>query len=131
MEEKKKNNKGFSLVELIVVIAIMAVLIGVIAPQFLGYTEKAKRSTDIQNAQSIAAQIEVMIAENDRVKATEDWVKIDAGDAVYKIENAPKPKLKRGDFLYKVDDKGNVTISVGMETGVTRYELYPKLNSSY
>ena len=33
-EMKKMNNKGFSLVELIIVIAIMAVLIVVLAPQF-------------------------------------------------------------------------------------------------
>ncbi|NLY81643.1 MAG: prepilin-type N-terminal cleavage/methylation domain-containing protein [Clostridiales bacterium] len=38
------KNKGFSLIELIVVIAIIAVLVGVIAPQFLGYTKRAKES---------------------------------------------------------------------------------------
>ena len=41
-----KNNKGFSLVELIIVIAIMAVLIGVLAPQYLKYVEKSRVSSD-------------------------------------------------------------------------------------
>ena len=58
---KKTNNKGFSLVELIIVIAIMAVLVGVLAPQFIGYVGKAKISTDIQNAQSIASALQVKI----------------------------------------------------------------------
>ena len=60
---KKTNNKGFSLVELIVVIAIMAVLIGVLAPQFTKYVEQSRRSTDIQNAEAIKTAVLADIAD--------------------------------------------------------------------
>ena len=59
---KKMNNKGFSLVELIVVIAIMAVLVGVLAPQFIKYVESSRRSTDVSNAQNIQSAILADIA---------------------------------------------------------------------
>lgn len=61
---KKMNNKGFSLVELIIVIAIMAVLVGVLAPQFLKYVESSRVQKDesavaeVQNAVMIACSVE-------------------------------------------------------------------------
>lgn len=50
---KKTNNKGFSLVELIIVIAIMAILVGVLAPQYLKYVEKSRRSADLDQLDSV------------------------------------------------------------------------------
>lgn len=47
-KQKSLTNKGFSLVELIIVIAIMAVLVGVLAPQYIKYLDKSKISSDKQ-----------------------------------------------------------------------------------
>lgn len=45
---KKINNKGFSLVELIIVIAIMAILVGIVGTQVIPYIDKARKAKDIQ-----------------------------------------------------------------------------------
>ena len=49
----KGNNKGFSMVELIIVIAIVAVLVGLIATQLIKYMEKSKVSSDEQTLNAI------------------------------------------------------------------------------
>ena len=54
-----KNNKGFSLVELIIVIAIMAVLVGVLAPTYLQYVEKSKKSNDVSTVDSVVNAVEI------------------------------------------------------------------------
>ena len=53
MKERKLNNEGFSLIELIVVIAIMAILVGVMAPTVTKFIERANESNDIQALQTI------------------------------------------------------------------------------
>ncbi len=51
--KKKTNNKGFTLVELIIVVAIIAVLAAVLAPQYIRYVERSRQSNDLQIAASI------------------------------------------------------------------------------
>lgn len=47
-KNEKKDNKGFSLVELIIVIAIMAILVGVVGTQVLPYIDKSRHAKDVQ-----------------------------------------------------------------------------------
>ena len=51
----KKSNKGFSLVELIIVIAIMAILAAAIAPALIRYINKARRADDLTAAGEIVS----------------------------------------------------------------------------
>jgi type IV pilus assembly protein PilA len=55
--QRLKSKKGFSLVELLIVIAIMAVLVGILAPQYIRYVERSRQSADIQVVNSIATAI--------------------------------------------------------------------------
>lgn len=62
---KKKDNKGFSLVELIIVVAIMAILVGLLAPQYIKYVEKSRKSTDASNLSELVNALQVYAADSE------------------------------------------------------------------
>ena len=57
------SNEGFSLVELIIVIAIMAILVGVVALAVIPYLEKSRESKDLQALDTVASAVTTAIAD--------------------------------------------------------------------
>ena len=80
------NNKGFSLIELIIVIAIMAILVAIIAPNLTKYLSESKRQTDNRNIDEVRHQVVNCISE----AATKNVDVIDtssgATEAYYRLE---------------------------------------------
>ena len=59
---KKLDKKGFTLVELLLVIALLAVIGGVFVPRLFGTLDNAKADADLASARNLAHQAELLIA---------------------------------------------------------------------
>lgn len=82
MKTLKKNNKGFSLVELIVVILIMAIIAVALAPQVMKWVDESKVSTDNNNKATMKSAIDAAVADYMHQKGDLD----DAGYTFYIAE---------------------------------------------
>lgn len=63
MEKARKNNKGFSIVELIVVVLIIAIIAVALAPQVVKYVGKARTNVEANNAATIKSAVQAAVAE--------------------------------------------------------------------
>ena len=145
-KEMKKNNKGFTLVELIVVLVILAILAAILVPTLLGYIDRAKSEKDFSTAQTVrvAAQSAIDQAYGEGYK-TDNNTKVTAitgmfglfegakGDADLDVTLAANKGKKYSKLVYTLSgvDKDKVeefkfTYSGGIITGG-----YVKINKVY
>lgn len=144
------KNKGFSMVELIIVIAIIALLSGALAPALVKYINKARLSTDIDTGKEIAKALMTNIT-NEAVRdnavahttpqPVSDMDGNDFKNAVYEMLGVSDIKGKstrdadgndfdsdKRCFYYTLDaDKNKVEVYYG---GITAdYQIYPTTGS--
>lgn len=142
------RNRGFSLIELIIVVAIMTILAGFLAPMLVRYINKSRLSTDINTGRELAMAITSVVAD-DAVKdnavehatpqPVEDMDGNDFKKAVYEMLSVDEIKGKSKKdadgnpfsnpvFYYTLDsDKNKVEVFYG---GITEdYQVYPVTGS--
>lgn len=140
----KKKKKGFTLIELIVVIAIIAIISLIAIPKVMGYQADAKVKADKANAKTIANVVATEITNGDIAADTAiSNIEIDSLPEVatapaktdvtakyFIIKNLQSvPKIQSStnsgkNFFVNIDDKNNVTIFDG-NSGSGGKQIYP------
>lgn len=60
---EKRNQKGFTLVELMIVVAIIGILAAIAIPQFTKYRSRAQNSAALSDARNLRTDLEGYYAE--------------------------------------------------------------------
>ena len=94
---RKKKNKGFTLVELVIVVAILAILVGMLAPQYTKYVENSRKAADASNMDELVNAFKIYALSGGELKTTTYDITITSGI------------------------QSNATITEGGVTGITGY----------
>ena len=82
-KKAKENKKGFTLAELLIVVAIIAVLVAISIPIFTSQLEKARESTDAANLRSAYAEVMTYALTDDATGSSNVTVNTTAGAGKY------------------------------------------------
>lgn len=101
-----KNEKGFTLIELIVVLAVLAVIMAIAVPRFSGIRKQATEDSDIAAITSISKLVELELAK-ENVSKDSDAAGVNTvnGKKIFDLikENFDESSLFQTDFLKKVE----------------------------
>lgn len=109
-----KKKKGFTLIELIIVMAILVILATAALPRLGGITVKAKKSADIANARTIVNAISILQAEG---KIDEGTFELGSNKEESKVienylQTIPKTSSE-GNFTAILNTDGKITVKDG------------------
>ena len=103
---KRNNKKGFTIVELVIVIAVIAILSAVLIPTFGGIIEKANASADVQEARNAYTKYITDMEDYTNGLPTFDYVK--QNGKFYNVDDEFKVVTVEGDVFYLDAATGNV-----------------------
>ena len=127
MRKERMNNKGFSLVELIIVIAIMAILAAALAPQLMKYIEKSRVSTDASTCTSIESCVNAALADEEAYKQVAAKAE---GTGTHDFEFLiRKASSGNGPEFTEIKSKNNTTAGTASECVALANELHDSLSS--
>lgn len=130
------NNKGFSLVELIVVIAIMAVLMGVLAPTLIGNIEKSRETKDLQALDSVYQAVTHAVSSEAGAKqaATNEIENVDLDTLMADTDNwktiAEDVKEELGNAAPSLSAGCNSNSKIFVTVDPTTKKVYVKISSA-
>lgn len=93
------SEKGFTMIELIIVIAIMGILSAILVPSFTQMTRKSRLRADISTIQQVQTQIDLYVAEHDGEYPTSDGT--EPGDGA--LDSSVVKKLVDDQYLREKD----------------------------
>lgn len=107
-----KAKKGFTMIEIIIVLVILAILIGAAAPSFIGFVNEARAKTQMQNARLGYQAAQNVWAEYNAIGTNLSSTGslyangVFRGAALTKFHNYLGGELKSGEFAFRMGTTG-------------------------